>query len=104
MQHIIFEYEVSESKNDDSKDEQNYVDLFVLAKKIEDCSEKSLKYYGATINAMINDINKKIKNIKTDDIRTYLTEDQSNKNSNRVKIDNISRILFSFILRLEDDC
>lgn len=75
-----------------------------LAKKIEDCSEKSLKYYGATINAMINDINKKIKNIKTDDIRTYLTEYQSKKNSNRVKIDNISRILFSFILRLEDDC
>lgn len=103
MQHILFEYEVSESNNDDSKEEQNYVELFISAKKIEGCSEKSLKYYEATINAMINDINKKIKHIKTDDIRNYLTEYQSKKNSSRVTIDNIRRILSSFFSWLEDE-
>lgn len=79
------------------------MELFISAKKIEGCSEKSLKYYEATINAMINDINKKIKHIKTDDIRNYLTEYQTKKNSSRVTIDNIRRILSSFFFWLEDE-
>lgn len=103
MQHMFFDYEVVENENKDIHLEQDFVLLFLAAKRIEGCSEKSLKYYEATIRAMINGVGKKIKHIQTDDIRSYLTEYQTKKKSSRVTIDNIRRILSSFFSWLEDE-
>ena len=82
---------------------QNYVELFLSAKRIEGCSEKSLKYYKATIEAMLCELKKDVKHIVTDDIRGYLTEYQEKKKSSKVTIDNIRRILSSFFSWLEDE-
>lgn len=79
------------------------VDLFLSAKRIEGCSEKSLKYYQSTILALLDDLKKNVKHIVTDDIRTYLTEYQARKQSSKVTIDNIRRILSSFFSWLEDE-
>lgn len=79
------------------------VELFLSAKRIEGCSEKSLKYYQTTIEAMLFQLQKDVKQIVTDDIRTYLTEYQNRKHSSRVTIDNIRRILSSFFSWLEDE-
>ena len=79
------------------------VELFLAAKRIEGCSEKSLKYYESTIMALLDDLKKDVKHIVTDDIRTYLTEYQARKHSSRVTIDNIRRILSSFFSWLEDE-
>lgn len=103
MQHALLGYEITENENKDNSTEQDFVELFLSAKRIEGCSEKSLKYYRATIGAMIADIGKEVKHITTDDIRTYLTEYQSKKNSSRVTIDNIRRILSSFFSWLEEE-
>lgn len=103
MQHILFDYEISENSVENDELEENFVELFISAKKIEGCSDKSLKYYDSTINAMIIGIDKKVKHIKTDDIRNYLTDYQTKKNSSRVTIDNIRRILSSFFSWLEDE-
>ena len=103
MQHILFDYEILESKNKDSNIKQNLVDLFLSAKRIEGCSEKSLKYYNVTIQTMIDKIGKDIKHIETEDIRSYLTEYQLQKKLSRVTIDNIRRILSSFFSWLEDE-
>ena len=102
LQFTMFNYEVTSLKNDD-KSEQNYIELFLAAKKIEGCSDKSLKYYKSTIEAMAESIGKDIKHIKTEDIRTYLTKYQEAKNTSRVTIDNIRRILSSFFSWLEDE-
>ena len=102
LQHTLFNYDVAETCKDDSS-EQNLVDLFLSAKRIEGCSEKSLKYYKATIEAMLCGVNKGIKHIVTDDIRNYLTEYQATNHSSRVTIDNIRRILSSFFSWLEDE-
>ena len=83
--------------------EQNLVDLFLAAKRIEGCSEKSLKYYESTIMAMLDELHKEVKQIDTDDIRSYLTEYQARKKSSKVTIDNIRRILSSFFSWLEDE-
>jgi site-specific recombinase XerD len=96
-------YEVVESQNDDNNLAQNYVELFLSAKRIEGCSEKSLKYYKATIVAMLDELNKDVKHIVTDDIRGYLTDYQERKKSSKVTIDNIRRILSSFFSWLEDE-
>lgn len=103
LEHTLFDYEVKKNKNDEVISEQNLVESFLSAKKIEGCSEKTLKYYEATIHSMLDGIGKKIKYIVTDDIRCYLTEYQAKKNSSKVTIDNIRRILSSFFSWLEDE-
>lgn len=103
LQHTLFSYEIVESENKDNGSEQNLVELFLSAKRIEGCSEKSLKYYNATIQALLDGVGKPIKHIQTDDIRNYLTEYQTKKKSSRVTIDNIRRILSSFFSWLEDE-
>ncbi len=103
LQCTLFEYEVTKNKNTEETSEQNLVDSFLSAKRIEGCSEKTLKYYESTIQAMLESVGKGIKYILTDDIRSYLTEYQTEKNSSKVTIDNIRRILSSFFSWLEDE-
>lgn len=103
LQHVLFDYKIIEIENKTSDLEQNLVELFLSAKRIEGCSEKSLKYYKATIQSMLESVNKTIKHIQTDDIRNYLIEYQNMKKSSRVTIDNIRRILSSFFSWLEDE-
>ena len=79
------------------------ISSFIAAKRIEGCSEKSLKYYENTIQCTVNNIAKDIKHLTTDDLRLYLTEYQERYNSSRVTIDNIRRILSSFFSWLEDE-
>ena len=103
LQYTLFDYEVTKIKKDEELSEQNLVESFLSAKRIEGCSEKTLKYYNATIQAMLDGIGKSIKYIVTDDIRCYLTEYQAKKKSSKVTIDNIRRILSSFFSWLEDE-
>lgn len=103
LQHALFNYEVSERISKENDTEQDLVELFLSAKRIEGCSEKSLKYYKSTIDAMLDELKKDVKHIVTDDIRTYLTEYQTKKKSSKVTIDNIRRILSSFFSWLEDE-
>ena len=100
--HTLWKYEVTELDSN-QEEEQDFVELFLSAKRIEGCSEKSLSYYEATIRTMLNSVEKGVKEIGTDDIRSYLTQYQTEKHSSRVTIDNIRRILSSFFSWLEDE-
>ncbi|MGF6989805.1 integrase/recombinase XerD [Lachnospiraceae bacterium PM6-15] len=82
---------------------EKLTELFLSSKRVEGCSEKSLKYYEATIEAMILKVGKSVQEIETDDLRIYLTNYQQEKKSSRVTIDNIRRILSSFFSWLEDE-
>ena len=101
--HTLVNYDITENQEQDNDLEKNYVDLFLSAKRIEGCSEKSLKYYKATIEAMLNELKKDVRHIVTDDIRGYLTDYQEKKKSSKVTIDNIRRIFSSFFSWLEDE-
>ncbi len=79
------------------------LDAFIDAKRIEGCSEKSLRYYKNTIDKMLVSINKGIQEIETDDIRNYLTDYQLEHGSSKVTIDNMRRILSSLFSWLEDE-
>ena len=69
LKYSLAKYEVTENQNKENNSEQNFVELFLSAKRIEGCSEKSLKYYKATIEAMLDELQKEVKHIVTDDIR-----------------------------------
>jgi hypothetical protein len=103
LQYTLAKYDVIERQQKVQTSEKNFVELFLSAKRIEGCSEKSLKYYRATIEAMLEKLEKEVKHIVTDDIREYLTDYQKNKNTSKVTIDNIRRILSSFFSWLEDE-
>ena len=101
--HTLWDYDISVSDGKAERQEQDLLSLFLAAKRIEGCSEKSLKYYQATTQAMLDGIGKPIKEIVTEDIRQYLTNYQRERHSSRVTIDNIRRILSSFFSWLEDE-
>ncbi|WP_293726345.1 site-specific tyrosine recombinase/integron integrase [uncultured Phascolarctobacterium sp.] len=104
LDHALFQYEIVETgiaSNDD--DSEKLVNIFIAAKRIEGCSEKTLKYYQTTIVAMIASIHKSVRHIQTEDLRFYLTQYQKKNRSSRVTIDNIRRILSSFFSWLEDE-
>ena len=104
MERTFYHYEVTCADVKSEEDNSNeLVAIFIAAKRIEGCSEKTLKYYQATIDAMISSLGKNVRHILTEDLRTYLTEYQSRKQSSRVTIDNIRRILSSFFSWLEDE-
>ncbi|SDL32728.1 Site-specific recombinase XerD [Kandleria vitulina] len=84
-------------------DNQELVEKFISAKRVEGCSEKTLKYYLATIEAMNSSLEKDVRIIKTEDLRKYLTDYQMQNGSSKVTIDNIRRILSSFFAWLEDE-
>ena len=103
LEHALFQYEIIEAVAPSNDDSENLVNIFIAAKRIEGCSEKTLKYYQTTIDAMINAINKSVRHIQTEDLRFYLTQYQKKNQSSRVTIDNIRRILSSFFAWLEDE-
>ena len=93
-----------------NKENQHFIDsnesilnLFISSKKVEGCSEKSLKYYFSTIDSLFKKLSKKVTEISTNDLRIYLSDYQETKNSSKVTIDNIRRIFSSFFSWLEDE-
>lgn len=103
LEYSLYSVDISERDIFVAEKDNNYVELFLSAKRIEGCSEKSLKYYQATICTMLETVNKEVKQIVTDDLRAYLTQYQIENQSSRVTIDNIRRILSSFFSWLEDE-
>ena len=81
----------------------DYIQIFLAAKRVEGCSDKTIRYYESTIRNVIAAINKSPECATTDDIRLYLDEYQQNSGASKVTIDNIRRILSSFFSWLEDE-
>lgn len=81
----------------------NLINLFIAAKKIEGCSDSTLKYYSNTLYKMVSTLQKNICNIQTDDLRLYLSDYQNTRNTSKITLDNIRRILSSFFAWLEDE-
>ena len=83
--------------------ESTSVSDFISAKRVEGCSEKTLRYYQRTIEAMVETLQKAPEHISTADLRNYLTDYQRQRQSSKVTIDNIRRILSTFFSWLEDE-
>jgi len=98
-------YEVKAKKDSETNCESNFrlLDAFLSAKRVEGCSEKTIKYYQTTTEKLLKTLNKPIVDIITDDLRIYLSEYQEKNNSSKVTMDNMRRIFSSFFAWLEDE-
>lgn len=80
-----------------------YVELFLAAKKLEGCSERSLRYYATTLARFSAEMAKPAHDITTDDIRDYLTKYSDDGRVGKTTIDNIRRVISSFFSWLEEE-
>lgn len=80
-----------------------YLKLFLDAKKIEGCSERTLKYYQVTVDQLLTQIATPIRKITTEELRKYLVDYQKINNCSNVTVDNIRRNISSFFSWLEEE-
>ena len=80
-----------------------YLKMFIDAKQIEGCSERTLQYYRVTIEHMLGSIDTPIRKITTDEIRGYLVDYQKVNNCSKVTVDNVRRNTSSFFSWLEEE-
>lgn len=95
--------EIREKKVVLPKDNNEALDFFIAAKKIEGCSIKSLNYYYTTLVKMLDKVHVIYFSITTEDIRTYLSDYQENSGVSKATIDNMRRIISSFFSWLENE-
>ena len=86
-----------------NQEKTEMLQLFLAAKRVEGCSDKSLRYYESTINNMLKSIGKPERQITTEHLRTYLDTYQRRGTVSKVTLDNVRRILSSFFSWLEDE-
>ena len=103
MEFCLHGLEVTQTDQQQEQEQPDATMVFIAAKRIEGCSEKTLTYYRKTIEAMTAAVSKPVQRITTDDIRQYLTTYQMQRKSSKVTIDNIRRILATFYSWLEDE-
>ena len=82
---------------------EEYIKLFLEAKLIEGCSDRTISYYRSTIEYFLFKLNKPVRQISTEAIRTYLIDYQKRNNCSKVTVDNIRRNISSFFSWLEEE-
>ena len=101
---IEFIIKTDESKHQEELDEnKNMINSFISSKQVEGCSERTIKYYKEIIEKFVNNFDKSIKQISTNEIRSYLSNYKDNSSCGSTTIDNIRRVLSSFFSWLEDE-
>lgn len=80
-----------------------YLKLFLDAKKIEGCSERTIQYYQVTVEKMLEHITTPIRRVTTEEIRRYLVNYQKINDCSKVTVDNIRRNISSFFSWLEEE-
>lgn len=89
--------QVEPARNDE------YLEMFINAKKIEGCSERTLKYYRSSVQHMFSRIKTPVRKITTEQLREYLTGYQKINNCGKSTVDNIRRNISSFFSWLEEE-
>lgn len=87
------------SENEADKQEisnNDFLQMFLDAKRIEGCSERTIQYYRVTVEHLFSKMNQSVRRITTEEIRTYLSDYQKINRCSNVTIDNIRRNISSF--------
>ena len=103
LQEVLLKNLAPDSVTHTETTNEEYLELFLDAKKIEGCSERTIQYYRTTAEHLLGRIKTPIRKITTDEIRTYLVEYQQNGHCSKVTVDNIRRNISSFFSWLEEE-
>lgn len=103
LQEVLLKHLSDNTMSKEEASNNQYLQMFLEAKRIEGCSERTLQYYRITVEKMLNCISDPIRKISTEDIRTYLSDYQKNNNCSKVTVDNVRRNISSFFSWLEEE-
>lgn len=81
----------------------DYLEMFLAAKKLEGCSDRTIEFYRYTIIKIFDKLDIPIIKISTEHLRKYLVEYQQEHNCSKTTIDNIRRNVSSFFSWLEEE-
>lgn len=82
---------------------EDFLELFLSAKRLEGCSERSIRYYSSTLSRFASKVVKPVGEISTDDVRSYLSQYASEGRAGKVTVDNIRRVVSSFFSWMEEE-
>lgn len=107
LQHSLWNVQITAAEGDvqqpDKETNVELLNMFLSAKRVEGCSEKTLRHYETSIRRLFAAVDCHVTHMQTDDLRTYLSEYQQQTQCSKSNIDNIRRILSSFFSWLEDE-
>ena len=107
LQHCMWNVQIVETPDavlqQDKESNEDLLNMFLSAKRVEGCSDKTLNYYENSIRRLFSAVDCHVTHMQTDDLRTYLSHYQQKSQCSKSNIDNIRRILSSFFTWLEDE-
>lgn len=107
LQHCLWAVEIKKTGEaevqQDKESNEDLLQMFLSSKRVEGCSEKTLRYYETSIHKMFGEVDAHVTRMTTDALRNYLSEYQQRTQCSKGNIDNIRRILSSFFAWLEDE-
>lgn len=103
LQEVLVKHLYQEEALPTDTDNLEYLTMFLNAKKLEGCSERTIQYYKVTIRHFLKLITEPIRKITTEQIRQYLVDYQAINNCSKVTVDNVRRNVSSFFSWLEEE-
>ncbi|MEG1726238.1 MAG: tyrosine-type recombinase/integrase, partial [Anaerovoracaceae bacterium] len=82
---------------------EEFLTMFLDAKRVEGCSDRTIRYYRTTIEHFIFNSDSMVRKITTEEIREYLARYQKRNNCTNATIDNVRRNMSSFFSWLEEE-
>lgn len=107
LQHALWSVQITANEDgaqqSDKETNAELLEMFLSAKRVEGCSEKTLRYYETSIRRLFAAVDSHVTHMQTDDLRGYLSDYQQRTQCSKSNIDNIRRIMSSFFTWLEDE-
>ena len=103
LQEVVLKVCTDAEAKKNTLDNSEYLKLFLDAKKIEGCSDRTIQYYRVTIEKLLSRYTNSIRKISTEEIRNYLSDYQHINDCSKVTVDNVRRNLSSFFSWLEEE-
>ena len=103
LQEVMIKHLSENVASKESITNREYLRLFLEAKHIEGCSDRTIAYYRTTIEHFFSTVKDPVRKVTTEIIRTYLVEYQKRNNCSKVTVDNVRRNISSFFSWLEEE-
>lgn len=96
---ILNDYEISHKSTELAIPEdgrQKALQMYIVTKKVEGCSDTTIRYYVGVLTRFLQEINSNIDSIKADQIRYYIAIRSERDKLSKVSQDNELRVLKGF--------
>ena len=103
LQEVLLRHLINSEVEKSNVSNLEYLQMFIDAKRIEGCSDRTLGYYQVTVEHLLKTVDVEVRKMTTDDLQSYLAEYQQINNCSKVTVDNIRRNLSSFFSWLEEE-